>query len=107
MHIVCTRLSYPFCFMISQPCRSTPFLLVTFSPTSCARNRSAVCKEHTFHHPSDDTIIYFDNYTTAEQLKTLSQALVANQEALLLDETLWKARKVFKSSRALEGAHEF
>ena len=49
-----------------------------------------------------DTIIYFDNYTTAEQLKTLSQALVAN----LLDETLWKGRKVFKSSSALEGGQK-
>lgn len=56
-----------------------------------------------FARSSDATIIYFDNYTTAEQLKTLSQALVAN----LLDETLWKARKVFKSSSALEGAQKF
>ena len=51
-----------------------------------------------FAGSSDDTIIYFDNDTTAEQLKTLSQALVVN----LLDETLWKARKVFKSSSALK-----
>ena len=55
-----------------------------------------------FARSSDDTIIYFDNYTTAEQLKTLSQALVAN----LLSETLWKGRKVFKSSSALEGGQK-
>ena len=55
-----------------------------------------------FAGSSDDTIICFDNYTTGEQLKTLSQALVVN----LLDETLWKARKVFKSSSALEGAQK-
>lgn len=55
-----------------------------------------------FARSSDDTIIYFDNYTTAEHLKTSSQALVAN----LLDETLWKGRKVFKSSSALEGAQK-
>ena len=55
-----------------------------------------------FAGSSDDTIICFDNYTTGEQSKTLSQASVVN----LLDETLWKARKVFKSSSALEGAQK-
>lgn len=55
-----------------------------------------------FAGSSDDTIICFDNYTTGEQLKTLSQALVVS----LLDETLWKARKVFKSSSALVGAQK-
>ena len=133
MRVVCTRLSYPFCFMISQPRRSTPFFHVTFSTpvvleidllfavgtfSSNADNVFQKFQETItfaidtygtksihftiFAGSSDDTIIYFDNYTTAKQLKTLLQALVAN----LLDETLWKARTVFKSSSALEGAQK-
>jgi len=55
---------------------------------------------------SDGTIIYFENYTTTEQLKSMITSLDRQLGGLALDEALRIARKVFKSSSARESAQK-
>ena len=55
---------------------------------------------------TDDTIIYFENYTTSEQLKSMITSLDRQLGGLALDEALRIARKVFKSASARESAQK-
>lgn len=55
---------------------------------------------------TDDTIIYFENYTTSEQLKSMITSLDRQLGGLALDEALTIARKVFKSASARESAQK-
>lgn len=59
-----------------------------------------------FAATSDDTIIYFENYTTSEQLKRMITSLDRQLGGFTLDEALRIARKVFKSSSARESAQK-